>query len=346
MPIELTVLAAVFVLIAALGVPVITRAVWLPRELSFREVEDEQLSAKQLAYFLALDNELAALGYRPRLSFEVSNLQGGNLTRVYQSDQEPAVVAASCLRGESAVPGAPPTAENYVEWVTRHDDGTILTTRNVSISDLFELMPHEIRQECPGESSLERLKRRHDLRAEELRVRGPRFPHGRDLLAEFQEHHDRWCAFQESKGLLKFDPERLVYRARAKAAWRGVANFLNPMADNFTLRRFALGLILGAGLPVLGVLGAERPELVRVTEMIGVAPKIGAWVLLGLSFSAGGAAVGALFTSKSLVWALLLGYVPIRLLGADISLELLLVLWMGVVAEQVSAMVHKRRLLV
>lgn len=114
----------------------------------------------------------------------------------------------------------------------------------------------------------------------------------------------------------------------------------------FSLGRFALGLLVGAGLPVLGVLAAERGEVARWAEAVGATAGVGSWIVLGLGFTLGGAAVGALFTTKSFVWALLLGYVPIRLLGGDLGLELVLVLWMGVVAERVSAFVERRRLLV
>lgn len=346
MPVELYVLASVLVLIAAVGVPLITKAVWLPRELSFEKFDDIELSPRLLAYFQALDVELSPLGFGPVLTFEVTNLQGANMTRVYQSEHDSAVAGATCMRGEAAVAGAAPTGQNYVEWITRYEDGSSLTTRNVTIAELFDLMPGETRLERPGERNLEKLKAHHDRKAEELRVRGARFPHGRDVLGEFAEYHERWTAFQESQGLVRYDPEKQVYKASAKAAWRGVANYLNPLADNFSLGRFALGLLLGSGLPVLGVLAGDRPEVSGWAEAMGATPEVGAWVVLGLAFTLGGAAVGALFTTKSFVWALLLGYVPIRLLGGGLGLELVLVLWMGVVAEQVSAVVEKRRLLV
>jgi len=343
---ELIVLGITVLLFAVIGIPAITRGVWLPQDLEFRTLEEDALSAPQRAYFQALDLQLAPLGYRPRLVFEVSNLQGGNLTRVYQSEHEAAVASATCLRAAAVLPNAPPSAENYVEWSSRYEDGSVLTTRNASVSEVFDLMPHQIRQECRGERDLARLKSRHDRRAEPLRVRGPVFPHGRDLLADFRDYHRRWTAFQESRGLLRHDPEARLYRARARIAWRGVANYLNPLADNFTPLRLAAGLVLGAGLPALGVLAAASPELVRAAGRLSLPPALAAWGLLAVAFTAGGAAVGWLFSSKCFVWGLLLGYVPIRLLDPTPGLDFLLVLWMGAVAERVSRLLQQRQLLV
>jgi hypothetical protein len=343
---ELIVLGITLLVFTLIGIPAITRGVWVPHELEFRTLEEAELTAPQRAYYQALDLRFAALGYRPRLNFEVTNFQGGNLTRVYQSEHEAALASATCLRGESARPGAVPTAHNYVEWTSRYEDGSVLTTRNVSISDVFDLMPREIRQDCPGERDVGRLKARHDSRAEVLRVHGPVFPHGRDLLAAFGEHHRRWTAFQESRGLLRNDPAAGLYRARARTAWRGVANYLNPLADNFTALRFAVGLALGAGLPALGVVAAASPEVPRLAERLSLSPALLTWGVLATAFSGGGAAVGWLFSSKCFVWALLLGYVPIRLLDPSPGLDLVLVLWMGAVAEQVSRFFHRRQVLV
>jgi hypothetical protein len=57
---------------------------------------------------------------------------------------------------------------------------------------------------------------------------------------------------------------------------------------------------------------------------------------VALAFSAGGAAVGWIFIWKSFIWALLLGYLPLRLLDPGAGFELILAAWMGVVAESVA----------
>ena len=347
MPVELWVLAATLLAFATIAVPAITRSVHLPRELAIETVPDEELTDRQRIHFQTLDAALTGLGYRPLVNFQVTNLPGANLTRIYRGEHDAAVLGASLMKAQSVLPGAREAGQNYLEWITKYEDETTLTTRNVPVSDLFERMPHQIRQDFPGASDVARLKARHDSRAQELLPRGPRFPHGRDWMAEYRDYHRRWCAFQESRGLLRHDAEAGVYRATVRTAWRGIANFLNPLADNFTLGRFVLGLLLGAGVPALGILAAADPAVVAwLTRTTGLTAGLGRLLLLGAAFTAGGAAVGWLFVWKSFVWALLLGYLPLRLLAPGAGVEVMVVLWMGFMADRVAAFRQKRELLV
>ncbi len=324
MPPELWILGFVFILIALVGVPAIKRGVHLPREMILETIGDEDLTDTQRTYFQRLDAEVATLGYTPLLNFIARNLQGANVTRVYRSDYDAAVLGASCLKGRSAVDESE-SSQNYLEWVTKYEDGTSLTTRNVTIAELFARMPHQLLHDYPGMASAA-LKARHDRHAEPLRVRGPRFPHGRDVLQEFRDYHRRWCTFQDSKGLLRFDAQADVYRATGKVAWRGVANFLNPLADNFTLPRFVAGVLLGAGVPALAAATAQGLPM------------------LFAAFVVAGAAIGWLFTSKSFVWALLLGYVPLRVAVVGTGTALLLILTMGLVADRVARYRFRREM--
>jgi hypothetical protein len=249
MPPEIAFVGLVGLLIVVVGVPAIRRGVFLPRELSFETPTDDTLTDRQRSCFQRVDAAVSAVGYAPLLNFRVTNLQGGNL-------------AVSFLKAHSAIEGSVESGQNYFEWITKYEVGTILTTRNVNVSDVFDRMPH----------------------------------------------------------LLRHDPPADAYRATAKVAWREVANYLNPLADNFTAARFVLGLALGAGIPACR------------------------WALLGSAYTASGAAVGWLFTSKSFIWALVLGYLPLRLI--DPGLQLVLALWMALVADRVAVWRMKRELLV
>lgn len=101
MPPELLFVALTGLLIVAIGVPAIRRGIHLPRELTIVTVPDEGFTERQKAYFRGLDEAVAKLGYTPLLNFEVPNLQGANLTRVYRSDYDAAVLGASCLLGSA-----------------------------------------------------------------------------------------------------------------------------------------------------------------------------------------------------------------------------------------------------
>jgi hypothetical protein len=333
LPPELAILGVVLLLCLAIGVPLIKSGIWLPRELEFQALRDDELEPAQLAYYQRLDLALQPAAYLPRFNFSVTNMQGGTLTRVYLADHEHAVLGAHLLRGHNAADPERPSAHAYLEWVTKHQDGTTLTTRNVDVGDVFDALPEQVRQDCVGVADPLALKRRHDLRARDLLVRGPVYAHGRDLLAEFQDFHRRFCVYQQSRGLLTLGQDER-WHPTTRSALRGVSRFFNPFADNFTLPRFALALLVGAGPPVIAAWlttpdAALRPEGLPVVS----AETLARYAILALGYALGGAAVGWLFRGKAFIWALLLGYLPLRLLTPEPLLALGLALFMGTVAD-------------
>lgn len=173
----------------------------------------------------------------------------------------------------------------------------------------------------------------------------PRNAHGVDTLAVFRDYHRRFCDFQDSRGLLLPANEMGRHHLTVKTALRGVANFFNPLADNFTLPRFLVAFAVGTGLPLLAVWlidpqAAGRPAGLPVIALTVLERRA---MLAGACALAGGA-VGWIFTSKQTVWAALLGYLPLRLAGgAGTTLAALL---MAVVAEIVARIRLRRDLLV
>ncbi len=247
------------------------------------------------------------------------------------------MLGASCLRGANFLDEKAQAAQNYVEWITKYTDGTVLTTLNAALSEVFDRMPHQLRQRFPGVTDPTRLKTQHDRRAADLLARQPLFAHGRDLLEEYRGFHRRWCAFQESRGLLRHDAEAGGCRVTRRLAWRGVLNYLNPLADNFSLRRFLPAICVGTGLPAMALwITGDHARLALLAQAAGLPAS---WAALGLLLAAttiAGAVVGWLFEGKSFVWGLLLGYLPVRLLGGLAGTGIASVLWLGFVADRIS----------
>jgi hypothetical protein len=346
-PIDLLIVLVVVTLLFAVGVPAIRLGVWLPRRLEFERLRDDELSSAQREHFQKLDLGLAKAAYTPRMNFAVVNMQGPTLTRVYLSDHEPAVLGAHCLRSASVIDDKVVSGHNYLEWITKYEDGATLTTRNAELADVFDRMPHQLRQECVGVTDPLVLKARHDAKAVGLLHRHPRHPQRADILGEFADFHDRWCRFQESRGLLVPAANGARYNVSVRAALRGVVNYLNPLADNFTPLRFLAGLVLGAGIPIVAtwLLTPDAPWRPAGLPVVAIAGALLRMAALGAAYAVAGIAVGCLFTGKAFIWAALLGYLGLRLGGAS-GVELWLAVWMGFVAEQAGRYRTKRQILV
>ena len=318
------------VLMVVLGLPAITGKISLPGQLKFLEVPLDKLTAPQAEYFRQFDEKLNEIGYHPYNTFRVVNLSGVNLNRVYASSSDPARILVTLLTSTGGT-----SAQNYTEIITRFQDGTILSTKNSSVSSVFAAMPKKVSQVFPSLQDLLELKRRHDAKAQGLILRNPLYRNVSTFFDDFQGYHRRFCEYQQGKRLLRLDPRTGVYRATVWLGLRGIQNFLNPLADNFTLPRFALGLLAGA-LPPLVILVKPAFLLGIIQSRLGIDLALATLLLLGIAYALAGSVVGYIFTRKSFIWAFLLGYLPIHFLALPAGNRISWAFWMACVAHAVS----------
>jgi hypothetical protein len=335
-PIDVTLFGVVVAAFFVIGLPLITRRVSVPIRVEFEHVPDHDLAPSQSQFFAALDPKLYDLGYRPTINRRPTNMQGRALIRTYHSDVDPAVVMMNLLTSE--VKGAVEQPMNYLEIVTRYGDGTVLSTRNAEISEVLEPLPEQTIVEQKGVREPSALKAAHDRKAAELLAHGPTHSRPEDFEAVFHEFHERWCRHQMDRGLLvpcDDGAERL--RPTVKAGLRGIANFLNPLADNFTLPRFLTAIMFGLIVPVLTILWLAGPGafvILRLAAATGLAPTTCVAACIAIMLSIVGVVIGWIFTTKGFIWSFLLTYVILRLVGpTGIGATFLLSLWTGVVAD-------------
>jgi hypothetical protein len=325
-PVDVAIFGIAVVAFFVVGLPLITRKVSVPTRVEFEDVPEHDLSPAQTQYFAVLDPKMHELGYRPTINRRPTNMQGRALIRTYFSDADPAIVMMNLMTSE--IEGSPEQPMNYLEIITRYGDGTILSTRNAEISEVLEPVPGHLIQERRGLREPAPLKAAHDRRAEELLVRGPTYSRPEDFEPVFHEFHERWCRHQVERGLLvprDDDPERL--RPTVKAGLRGIANYLNPLADNFTLPRFLIAL-------VVGLTGPGAFVITRLASATGFAPLTCVIACLAVLLSLVGVIVGLLFATKAFIWCFLLTYVILRLIGpTGVGATFILSLWTGIVAD-------------
>ena len=348
-PGDVAIFAIAVVAFFVVGLPLITRKVSVPIRVEFEEVPENDLMPGQTKYFAVLDPKMHELGYRPTINRRPTNMQGRALIRTYFSDVDPAVFMMNLMTSE--LEGSPEQPMNYLEIVTRYGDGTILSTRNAEISEVLEPLPGHIIQERRGLREPGPLKAEHDRKAKELLVRGPTYSRPEDFETAFHEFHERWCRHQVNRRLLvpiTDDPERL--RPTVKTGLRGIANYLNPLADNFTLPRFLTALLFGLVVPVLTILWLIGPGafvISRLASATGFAPTTCVIACLAIMLSVVGVVVGLIFVTKAFIWCFLLTYVLLRLVGpTGIGVTFGLSLWTGVVADWAAKRRQKNQKLV
>ena len=319
-----------------IGLPLIRSTTRLPRVLQFATVEPTALTAPQAEFFRQHDEKLGAMGYYPGPIYSVPNLSGRNLSRVYFNSSEATFANVATLTSAKGQRGL-----SYVEFITRYQDGSSLTTKNADISTVFPLMPGRVSQNFPGVTDLAELKRRHEARRASLTGSGEVFVNEKDFFTRFQDAHQKWADYQVQRGVLRSDPA-VGYRGTLLLGLRGVRNYLNPFADNFTFPRFAAGVICGLGLPLLAILNPGN--ILQAIQWQGSTPAQTHLLVLLVAYVLAGAVVGYLFTGKSFIWAFLLGYVSWLVFPQHTNVAYVLV--MTVVAHQVAVWRFRRQRLV
>ena len=227
---------------------------------------------------------------------------------------------------------------NYLEVMTRFQDGSIVSTRNAEISEVLDQLPEHTIVEKRGLREPRDLKAAHDRMVEGLLIRGPLFARADEFETAFHEYHERWCRIQVENNLLKEstgDEQRL--RPTVKAGVRGIINFLNPFADNFTPFRLFLVVVFGLIVPGAAIVWLGGPDSSPVTWLstaTGLDATTCLIACLAGVFTLAGAAVGILFATKAFIWGFLSTYVLLRLLGPPgVVTALSLSMWAGVVAD-------------
>jgi hypothetical protein len=317
------------VLALVVALPRIMRRPGPPRQLAFERIPDTALSDVQAALFRRLDEQLETLQYRPVFNIRVPNLPGANLSRFYSNRTDPALVLTSLLRVQ--VPNAPGQNVDYVEIITRWQDGTELSTSNVHIGSPLARLPWKIVQRFPGLDGV-KLKERHDAAARDIAKELRWIPEG-EILDQWQEAHRRWCEHQESEGRFRFDPAAGRYLLTQSTGLRGIANYVNPFAGPIAWSRAIAAGVFGALLPTLGLLALASRSHATVP--------VPAPVLRAGLFALCGVAAGLAFPQRYFAWSLLLSLVPATLLP-PVS-QALAVAWVLTVAHWGARWQNARR---
>jgi hypothetical protein len=285
----------------------------IPAKYELEEISDAQLTSAQKGYLRPIDAQLEAINYRPDCTFRATNY-GHNLMRRYSNPADPASCELTVVEVKSRVGNVETAANvNTVSFTSRLSDGRRLNTRNMPLKSVMDRLPHQIVQEFPNLTDLAALKRKHDSRVAQL---GPVLspPHGaKDIFAEMQCEHERFCAYQVSQGVLRPTPEGRVYEITNKAANRGIFNFFNPFSKRVALPQTLLSALVGAFFPLVGILKIA-PAIHAATGNSPLAFQAPILVIIAF-YALAGVLMALIGGPQSYTWIMLVTYVPAHFLA-------------------------------
>jgi hypothetical protein len=288
----------------------------IPLRYQREVVADSSLSEAQKKYLAPLDSQLEALNYRPMCTYRVTNY-GANLIREYSNFADPATCTLTIVEVQTNVNGVRGVKNSHVvNFTTRFSGGKWLTTRNMELKTVMDTPEYRIVQECPHVTDLAQLKKKHDARSSSLGTPASPPRDVESLFAEGQMDHDRFSAYQVQRGILRLNPLGDAYLITDKAFNRGIRNFFNPFAQRISLTNVLFSVLIGAVLPLFGILKLAPAVAVRLgpTPAIGISPST---LAIAACYALAGIILGFIGEAQSYVWVMLITYVPAHVLGGS-----------------------------
>jgi len=204
---------------------------------------------------------------------------------------------------------------NSVEFTTRLADGRVVSTRNSPNKSLMDQPPYKVVQDFPNLTDLQDLKKKHDiLSAKFCGTSSP--PYGAAaIFDEMQREHTRFSEYQVEHGVLRRTPTGDAYQITEKVMNRGIRNFFNPFSKRFSVTQAVFSLLLGAVLPLFGIL--KIAPVVATSSYEHTLPFAGATLAIAVCYALTGAILGFACNAQSFVWVMLITYLPAHLAAGN-----------------------------
>jgi hypothetical protein len=286
----------------------------IPARFDRQILDESSFSEQRKKYFASFDAQLAALNYRPMCTFRVANY-GTNLLREYLNPGDPARCTLTIVEVQTNVQGLKAAKHSsMVCFSTRFSNGKELATRNMELKSLMDSPEYRVLQDCPNVTDIAELKKRHDARSAAFGTPVSPPLDIPSLFAAYEEENQRHFTHQVQRGILRLNPQGDAYELTDKAFNRGIRNFFNPFARRLSLKTALLSLLVGAVLPLYGILKFGP----AVTERVGNFPVLGmnpATLAIAACYAATGFILGFFGEVQSYVWAILITYIPAHLVA-------------------------------
>jgi hypothetical protein len=203
---------------------------------------------------------------------------------------------------------------NVVNFTTRFSDGKWLITRNMAHQTVMDSPDYRVMQECTHETNLRRLKEKHDGRAASLGA--PIAPPSdiESVFDEGQKEHERFCAHNAQRGILRLNQESSAYLVTDKAFNRGIRNHFNPFAKRNSIPEALFSLLIGALLPLFGILKLAP----AIAERVGNSPHEmihPTTLAIAACYALAGILFGLIADTQNYAWIMLITYVPAHLVA-------------------------------
>lgn len=290
----------------------------IPVHPEYEEIPENTLTQVQRDYILPFDIQLAALNYCPDCTYHTTNFRnyGHNLVRRYFNPMNSASCALTIVELKAKVDNVEAVrTTSSVAFTTRFSDGTLLTTRNMSLKSLMDRPPYITLQECRQVTNLAALKRRHEVRAARMGLALPPASGPKAIFEEQGHEHQRFSEFQQQCGIYRLLPGGELYEITDKAHVRGIWNHFNPFAKRISWPELTFSAAVGSVLPLFAILVFAPLLTERLRDFANPMVSFAMFALLMTVYALAGVIIGTVCDWAPFYWIMLISYLPAHLIA-------------------------------
>jgi len=234
-----------FLLIPLLVITGILFSAWLvhshvkiPKTFRLKQLSSQELSPSELEILGRYDDELSSLGFEKICDFQVIEMQGENLHRIYLHSRDLTQAMVSVITsGFRKVP--------QLEFYTRFQDGCSLSTEQELIPSYFEIPEERIIQRFSGMNP-PMLYQAHQQKLQTLisQSKTPMKISKDSIFKIIEQDQQELLNYQIKNGYFSPDSENDFLKPTWKFSFYFIIRNLDPLPFGITTKRFIFSLLI------------------------------------------------------------------------------------------------------
>ncbi len=254
------------------------------------------------------DQELGQLGFEKAGDFEVADLEGENLHRVFvhPSDAVEAMVSV-LMTGLRRVP--------HLEFYTKFQDRGSLSTDQATVPNYFEIPSERVIQRFPGLKPAP-LYQVHQKKSREMIAQGARpLLLSKDAIFKFiEQDQQELLSYQVKRGYMTTDSENDLIRPTWKFSFYFIIRNLDPIPFGISPVKLISALLSSAAIMFSLFALAKWGNLEGILPGMALTPPQTAYAAGALGAVISGVLLGWVIQRRAFLWAGLIALIGVILL--------------------------------
>lgn len=269
----------------------------LPGSFRLKKIEETELSPSERDLLGRYEEELLELGFEKVGEFQVAELAGENLHRIYLHSREATEAMVSVVTsGFRRVPN--------LEFYTRFQEGGSLSTDQGLVPHYFEIPRERVMQRFPGLNPF-RLYQAHQQKLKSLVSQGKKpMPLTREsILRYIEEDQEELLNYQVKQGYFIADSEQDALKPTWKFAFYFIVRNLDPFPFGISNAKFVSALLICTAIMFGGFAFAKYGNVSELLGALALSERQIYYAICTLFATVSSFLLGIIIQRRAFLWA-------------------------------------------